>query len=88
MKIIGVILLLVIAIPIGFLLAYFVRDELLKGRRLSALICGFSFLLTIVWPFFGLDEEYSRVVMLTLFFTGIVFFIMTLRAITKKVKKI
>ena len=80
----GIIALLIIAIPVGFLLAYLTKDEASKGRRFYSLISGFSFLLTIIWPFFNVDKEYSSVIMMSLFFTGIVFFIMVLSSLTKR----
>jgi len=84
----GIILLLIIAIPVGFLLGWLTRDESGKARKLYSLICGFSFLSVIVWPFFGMEKDYASVIMLSLFFTGIVFFIMVLRSLNKKVEKV
>lgn len=84
---IGIIVLLALAFGVGYLLSYLTKDESSKGRRLYSLISGFSFLLTVVWPLFGLDVEYSRIIMLSLFFTGIVFFVMVLSSLLKKVEE-
>lgn len=81
--VIGTIGLIALAFVIGYIISYLTKEESGKAKRLYTLITGFAFLLTIIFPLFKVEKEMSSVVMLSLFFSGIVFLIMTIRAFRK-----
>jgi len=67
-----IVLLLVLSVPIGLLLAYLVRDELRKNKIMFKFISLVCFLLVILDYIFYTNF----VVMLSLFFSGVVFFVL------------
>ncbi len=69
--------LLVLAIPVGFLIAWLTRDELIQGRRYLQTLIGLCFVLIIIF----LNNE---VFVLTLGFMSIVGWISYLKSFDSK----
>jgi len=72
------ILILVVAIPIGYLISYLARDELAQGRKWFKLIVFLSLILGIVFWFIQAEASYS------LFFLCIVAFVSLWKSYDKK----
>lgn len=75
------ILVLLLAFPSGYLLAYLCRDELLEGRKWFKLLAFLSFILAIVFLFFDLTAT------LTCIFISIVSIISLIKSYDKKFAK-
>ena len=73
--------LLILAFPIGYLLAYLTREELVSGRKYFKLLCLISSILAVVFLF------YNYIISLSLIFISIVSLISISKSYDKKFVK-
>ena len=69
---------LLLAIPIGFLIAWFARDELIEGFIYIKLVCKLSFILMLIFSF------YDEVITLSLGFICIVSYVSVIKRYDNK----
>ncbi len=74
-------ILLILALPIGYLLAYLTRDELVKGRKYFKLIILMSSVLAVIFLFF------NSIVSLGLIFMSLVTLISLAKSYDKRFVK-
>ena len=75
------ILILLLAFPSGYLLAYLCRDELVQGRKWFKILAGISTISGVIFLFFNLA------ISLALIFMGIASFISYVRSYNRKFVK-
>ncbi len=80
-QIILIIVILLLAFPLGYLLAYLARDELVEGRKWFKLLAFVSGIFAIIFLFFSLATS------LTLVFISIVSLISLIKSYDKKFVK-
>lgn len=76
-----IVIILISAVPLGYLLAYLCRDELKQGRKWFKLLVFVSVLLAVIFLFFNLA------IALTLFFISIVSLISLIKSYDKRFAK-
>ncbi len=63
-------LFLLLAIPIGYLIAWLARDELIAGKKFFKALIGAAAILIVIFSFFG-----NLYIVLTLIFISVVSFV-------------
>lgn len=81
------VLILVAAFPVGYLLAWLARDELVSWKKIYTLITILSVLLTIPVAFLSLFDLIKLPIILTLFFIAIISLIAVWKSHDKKFVK-
>lgn len=78
------ILVLLSSFPIGYLLAYLCRDELVQGRKWFILLGVIALAASLVMAFLSIDKAIKFSIILALFYIAIVSFISCYKSYAKK----
>jgi len=75
MKTLFAILILLSAIPIGYILNYFTKEELKQGKKYFKILSITTPTLAIITLFINLNTEYKKTIIFSLLFISVVSFI-------------